>query len=119
MIKKRTHPKFRVPNFGLKSRKGVKARWRKQRGIDSKLRIKEKGYGASPSIGYKNAKGVRFTRQDGTREVLIHNEKELLAVSSGVKEVAVFAHDISVRKRVALLKVANAKGIKVVNSVSA
>jgi len=112
---KKTHPRFNVPNFGAKSRKRVPDRWRKQRGIDSKKRISRRGYGASPSIGYKNADDVRFARKDGTWEVLVHNEKELLSVPKGEKHIAVFAHDLSVRKRAFLQKMANANGIKVAN----
>ena len=119
MVSKKTHPKFNVPNFGSKSRKGVKARWRKQRGIDNKKRIERKGYGASPKIGYKNPEGIRFARKDGSMEVLVHNERELLAVKSGAKQVAVFAHGLSVRKKMFLQKIANGKGIRVVNKVSA
>lgn len=119
MVNKRTHPKFRIPNFGAKSRKGVKARWRKQRGIDNKKRTERHGYGASPKIGYKNPEGVRFARKDGSMEVLVHNEKELLAVQKEAKQVAVFAHELSIKKKTFLQKIANGKGIRVVNKVSA
>lgn len=116
MIKK-PHPKFNIPNFGSKHRKRVKERWRKQRGIDNKKRVKRSGYGAVPNIGYKNNDGIRDLRPDGTMELLVHNEKELVS-AAGKKEISVvFAHGLSKRTRLALGKVADQKGIRVVNKL--
>ncbi len=117
MITKKKHPKFRVPNYGAKSRSGVKSRWRKQRVIDNKTRIDRQGYGATPKIGYKNASDVRFMRKDGRMEMLVHNEKELLAVPKDKKNVIVFSHDLSKRKRIFLQKIADNNGMKVLNGM--
>lgn len=117
MAVKKSHPKFSVPNYGAKSRKGVKARWRKQHGIDNKKKIGRIGYGASPSIGYKNAVQFRFARPDGMWEQVVNNEKELIAVPRDGKHVAVFAHGLSTKKRTFLLKIANTNKIRVVNAV--
>ncbi|MDE1855260.1 MAG: hypothetical protein KGH57_03010 [Candidatus Micrarchaeota archaeon] len=115
MAGKKSHPKFKVPNFGAKKRKGVPERWRKQRGIDNKLRIDKKGYGATPKIGYKNSAEVRFARKEGMFELLVHNEAEMAAMQKDEKHVAVFAHGISRRKRALMQKLADSKGIRVVN----
>jgi ribosomal protein L32E len=61
-IKKKGHPTFNVPNFGSKSRSRVKARWRKQRGIDNKKREKMDFMGAEPTIGYRNPESLRGVR---------------------------------------------------------
>lgn len=113
--KKKKHPSFRVPNFGAKSRKRVPERWRKQRGIDNKKRIERSGYGATPKIGYKNPEELRFTRNDGTVGVLVHNEAEMLAVQKDKNHVAIFAHSVSRKKRVLMQKLADSKGINVLN----
>jgi len=115
MAGKKHHPKFKVPNFGAPNRKGIPERWRKQRGIDNKLRIEKKGYGATPKIGYKNPAGVRFARKDGTFEVLVHNVAELAAMQNDGVHVAVFASGISKKKRALMQKLADSKGIGVVN----
>jgi ribosomal protein L32E len=62
---------------------------------------------------------VRFARKEGVMEVLIHNEKELRAIQKDAKMVAVFAHDLSERKRVELQRIANTNGIRVINGVRA
>ena len=113
---KRKHPRFNVPNYGAKKRKRVMARWRKQRGVDNKKRIYKSGYGAVPNTGYKNSEKVRFRKNGIELEKVIHNERELLQIGGG-DVVAKFAHDISLRKRIALQEIADKKGIKVSNRV--
>jgi large subunit ribosomal protein L32e len=115
MIKKE-HPKFVVPNFGEKRHKRVQYRWRKQRGIDNKKRIKRSGYGAVPNIGYKNNDSIRGLRQEGRRSILINNRKELEAADSK-DAVFVFAHSLSRKTRLELQKIADAKGLDVANRV--
>ena len=66
-----------MPNFGAKSRSRVKARWRKQRGIDNKKRVKKDFMGAEPTIGYRNPEILRGVRENGKRIVLVHNVDEL------------------------------------------
>lgn len=115
MVTKKRHAVFRVPNYGAKNRKGVKKRWRKPRGIDSKIRVEKKGHGATPKVGYKNSPEIRFARQDGTFEHLVHNERELLAMAGDKTKVAVLAHGLSRRTWASLQKTASAKGIRIVN----
>ncbi len=116
MIAKKKHPKFYVPNFGAPNRKRVKERWRSQRGIDSKKRVKKKELGATPSIGYKNSEKVRYARPDGSFEVLVHNQNELMAViQSKGSNVVRFAHDLSSRKRAMLRGIADKNNVRIVN----
>ncbi len=110
---KKNKPKFAVPNLHAKNRKRVKDRWRAQRGIDNKLRIRKKFHGNTPSIGYKNSEKVRFRNKKGLLEVLVHNEKELLE-QEGKQDIAVkFYHGISEKKKAILEEIARAHGIKV------
>ncbi len=112
---KRSKPKFRVPNYGAPNRKRVKARWRKQRGIDNKRRVKKQNRGPLPKIGYKNSNVVRHSRPDGSFEFLVHNRAELLSVQGMPGYVARFSHDLSVRKRAELFKLAQENSITVLN----
>ncbi len=116
---KRKHPRFNVPNFGAPNRKRVRARWRRQRGIDNKKRVGKRESGASPSIGYKNPASVRYARPDGTFEVLVSNMPELVALIGAKSQRAVrLSHSLSVRKRLALQELAESSGIRIVNRVS-
>jgi len=115
MIAKRKNPNFTVPNFGAPNRKGVKERWRKQRGVDNKKRVKKQNRGPVPKIGYKNSDMVRYSRPDGSFELLVHNKAELLSVLGMPGYSARFAHDISSRKRTELRKVAQENKITILN----
>jgi large subunit ribosomal protein L32e len=116
-LKKRSHPKFNVPNYGAKKRSGVKARWRKQRGIDNKKRIKKRFMGAEPTIGYRNPESIRNLRASGRRAVLVHNVDELKEVISGMQESfdITVAGAVSARKRAQIVEVAKANGLHVTN----
>ncbi len=116
IIKKR-HPKFNVMKGGGTNRSKIKDRWRRHRGIDSKKRIKRKGYGAVPGIGYRNKEEVRYTRPDGKKEILINNEKDLLGMKGMDGYVGRFHHALSKRKRIILQKIADENKIKIVNKV--
>lgn len=114
-MKKREHPRFRVPNFGARNRKRVKERWRKPRGIDNKQRVMRSGYGRLPKIGYKNSASVRYLRADGTLNMLVHNEGELISAARGKNVSIVLAHALSFRKRQMLQRTADRLGVKVKN----
>lgn len=115
MIKK-THPKFNVPNFGAKSRKRVKERWRKQRGIDNKKRTKKSFMGAEPTIGYGNPEGLRGVRASGRRLVLVHNVEQMKGINDKETYEVAIAHDVSKRKRKEIVEAAKGTGIRIVNS---
>ncbi|MCL4373423.1 MAG: hypothetical protein M1360_00295 [Candidatus Marsarchaeota archaeon] len=116
MVTKKSHPKFNVPNFGAKHMKRVKERWRKQRGIDNKKRIKKKFMGAEPTIGYRNPAELRGTRRDGKKAVLISNMNELRSViENGADVDIILAGSISTRKKAELSKLALDNKIHVAN----
>jgi len=114
---KKSHPKFNVPNFGAKSRSRVPERWRKQRGIDNKKRIKKDFMGAEPTIGYGNPSVLKGVRANGRRIMLVRNTGELNEmVSRGVSGYDVtIAHGVSIRKRIEMTEIAKKAGIKVTN----
>lgn len=116
-IKKRSKPDFHVPNFGAPNRSRVKDKWKSQRGIDNKMRTKKAKMGPTPSIGYRNPPSVRYARPDGTFEMVVHNEKELISMLSMPGYSAKFAHDLSERKKIALQKIADEKKITILNRV--
>ena len=119
-FKKRGHPKFSVPNLGAKKRSRVKDRWRKQRGIDSKKRLKKDFAGAEPTIGYGNPVEARGVRASGKRAALVHNAgelRELLESPDAAGYEVTFASSLSKRKRAELAKLAAGSRMKVTNGV--
>lgn len=119
-LKKKTHPKFSVPNFGAKNRKRVKDSWRKQRGIDNKKRIKKDFMGAEPTIGYRNPESLRGVRPSGNRLMVVHSMSEFNSIIEDPdidtsKYEFAMAHGTSKRLKIEMLKFAKAQNLRVVN----
>jgi ribosomal protein L32E len=120
VLNKKKHPKFNVPNFGAKNRKRVKERWRKQRGIDNKKRVKKDFAGAEPTIGYGNPESLKHVRASGKRAVVVQNISQLKEVISNPDMVdyeVTLASVLSRRKRVQMMKLAKENKIHVTNSI--
>lgn len=117
-LNKKKHPRFNVPNAGAPNRKRVPMRWRKQRGIDSKKRVKKDFAGAEPTIGYGNPESVKHVKVNGRRSVLIQNMNELKQMISNpdIEPVDVtLARTLSKRKRIEMVKLAKENKINVTN----
>ncbi len=121
-IKKRDHPTFNVPNYGSKKRKRVKPRWRKQRGIDNKKRVKKNFMGAEPTIGYGNKKEVKGLRSDGRKPLLVNSVQELRQRISEIKTdedkkkfLLIINHSIGTKKRQEMIELANKSSVKIAN----
>ncbi len=114
-IKKKS--KFVVPNYRAKSRKGVKNRWRHQRGIDNKKRTMRSGYGVIPKIGYKNDVVKNGLGPDGKQKAVVRNASELKEAMLIPDVSIVLHHALSSRKKLALQKDAEKAGLKVANRV--
>jgi large subunit ribosomal protein L32e len=105
------------PKFLRQSAKAYKrlgSKWRRPRGIHSKLRRHEKGKGFIPSPGYGAPKKLRGLHPSGFKEVLVSNLNDLLKVDAK-KEAVKIAHTVGKKKRSKILKKAEELKIKVLN----
>jgi large subunit ribosomal protein L32e len=122
-IKKKAKPIFSIPNYGTKSRSRVPSRWRKQRGIDNKKRVKKNFAGAEPTIGYGNPEAMRGIRATGRRLIVVANMKELHAVlalpGAAEKYDVAASHAIARRKRVLMTEAAARANMRLVNGIVA
>jgi large subunit ribosomal protein L32e len=108
-------PQFRrQESWRYKRLSGKKEKWRKAEGIDSKMRVKEKGWPKSPEIGYRGPKKVRNLHPSGYEEVLVFNVDDLDNVDSK-RQVARIAHTVGAKKRVEISTRAEEKGIRILN----
>jgi large subunit ribosomal protein L32e len=89
-------------------------KWRRPKGIDSKMRLKKKGKPRSPSIGWSSPRAVRGLHPSGYEEVLVHNVRELEAIDP-TRQAARIARTVGARKREAILARAKELGVKVLN----
>jgi large subunit ribosomal protein L32e len=88
--------------------------WRKPKGVDNHSRLSVKGWPPLVRIGYRGPRLVRGMHPSGYREVLIHNLKELEAVSPS-EEAARLAAGVGKRKRIEIAKRAKELHVRVLN----
>lgn len=92
----------------------IKESWRRPRGIDSKMRLKKKGWPPSPSVGYRGPKAVRGLHPSGYEEVLVYNVGDLATIDPETQAIRI-AGTVGARKRAIILAEAGRRGIKVLN----
>ena len=109
---KKKKPKFKRQEWFRKRSLGKK--WRKPRGLHSKLRQHEKAKGALPRLGYGSPSSVRGLNRDGYREILVRNAKDVEKVNPK-EEIAVIARGVGKKKRLEILEKAEKNKIKVGN----
>ena len=111
---KRKKPKFLRQEWWRFPKFKSDPKWRRPKGIDSKMRLKKKGKPRSPSIGWSSPKLVRGLHPSGYEEVLVHNVKELEALDPA-RQAARIAGTVGKRKRIMIIERAKELGIKVLN----
>jgi large subunit ribosomal protein L32e len=88
--------------------------WRKPRGLHSKMR-KGKRYRINlVSIGYRGPKAVRGLHPSGFQEVMVYRVEDLEEMDPA-KQAARIGHSVGSKKREQIEKVADEKGIRVLN----
>jgi large subunit ribosomal protein L32e len=88
--------------------------WRKPRGLHSKMRRKYKYRPNLVSTGYRGPKAVRGLHPSGFQEVMVFRVEDLEDVDPK-KQAARIGHSVGTRKREEIEKVADEKGIRVLN----
>ena len=113
-LKKIKHPTFARMNYGRTSRSRIKGNWRKPRGVDNKQRVGLQYVPASPGIGYRNPRSIRNMHPSGLKMVVVNNVDEVNAVQPNT--ALIIAGAVGAKKKEAMVKVANEKGLKVLNA---
>lgn len=97
---------FRFPRLGEK--------WRKPRGMHSKMRMHIKYRPNVVSIGYRGPKDVRGLHPSGFQEVMVYNPDQLENIDPKVQAVRV-GSSVGFKKRQAIEARADELGIRVLN----
>eukprot|EP00292_Cryptomonas_paramecium_P014538 CAMPEP_0113676992 /NCGR_PEP_ID=MMETSP0038_2-20120614/8994_1 /TAXON_ID=2898 /ORGANISM="Cryptomonas paramecium" /LENGTH=139 /DNA_ID=CAMNT_0000594169 /DNA_START=47 /DNA_END=466 /DNA_ORIENTATION=+ /assembly_acc=CAM_ASM_000170 len=91
--------------------------WRKPHGMDGRFRRHFKGTPKHVKIGYGSNKQTRFLMPDGFLKFQVSNVKELeMLLMHNKKYAAEIAHNVSTRKRKAIIERAEQLSIKVTNA---
>jgi large subunit ribosomal protein L32e len=112
-IKKRK-PNFVRQDSHKKAEVRNKAKWRKPKGHQSKMRLNVKGYRRCVSQGYRSPSEVRGLSAEGKEIVIVQNVSDLTAIDSA-KQVACISARVGMKKKKILLQKAKEKNITIIN----
>jgi large subunit ribosomal protein L32e len=113
----RTRLKSKKPKFRRQESwryKRVSEIWRKPDGIDSKMRIRKKGWPKLVEVGYRGPRKTRGLHPSGYEEIMVRNVDDLAEVNSETQAIRI-AHSIGTKKRAEILSRASEKHIHVLN----
>ncbi len=116
-VKLRKRVKARKPEFQGQEvwrYKRIRDRWRRPRGVDSKMRQNVKGWPKTVNVGYGGPRKARGLHPSGYEEVLVHNLNELEGLDVQTQAVKI-AHTIGGKKRMDMLTKAREKGLHILN----
>ena len=88
-------------------------KWRRPRGIHSKMRLHQKGKKASPSPGYGSPREVEGLHSSGLRPIVVHTVSEIDALQKN--EGAIIGSKVGMKKKEVLIGHAKKKGVSVLN----
>jgi large subunit ribosomal protein L32e len=117
LIQLRDEMKERKPKFNrFESWRYVRIHepWRKPKGVDNHQRLSVRGWPPLVKIGYRGPKAVRGLHPSGYSEILVHNVKELEAVSAQDQAARIGA-TVGKRKKIEIAKRAKDLNIRVLN----
>ncbi|MDQ1371898.1 MAG: ribosomal protein L32e [Candidatus Thermoplasmatota archaeon] len=117
-LKKRAEVDSRRPEFLRQewhTRKRLQgAKWRRPRGMHSKMRQHYAYRRNVVSIGYGSPKEARYLHPSGFKEVMVHNVKDLARINPET-EAARVAHKVGMKKRLEIEAKAEELKIRVLN----
>lgn len=94
--------------------KRIRDRWRRPRGVDSKMRMDAKGWPQMVNVGYGGPKTARYLHPSGYAEVLVHNLGEIEGLDPTTQAIRI-AHTVGGKKRMEIISRAKEKGLHVLN----
>jgi len=115
--KARARLKKRKPQFKRHEsfrHKKLKDKWRKAKGRFSKVRLKRRGKGRMPGIGYRSPQSIRGLTSSGYKMVLVYNVDGVQKIDPKT-ETAVIASTVGKKKKAEILETATKRGVTVSN----
>ncbi len=106
-----TRPKF-IAQGGRGKRKEVKARWRRPKGLQSKLRLAKKGHPKKVMTGYRTAVAER-DQTKGMLTTTVQTVAELASVPE--KHGVIISGRVGMKKRTEIISAAQEKKLTIIN----
>lgn len=91
-------------------------KWRKPKGLHSKMRKSLKYRPPMVKVGYRGPKATRGFHPSGFREIMVHNLKDMDKINPKL-EAARIAHSVGMKKRMEIEEKADEKKIRILNRI--
>ena len=116
LLEVRNRMKGKKPDFirqDIRKKARLKIKWRKPRGLDSKIRRKLNGRARPVSQGYRSPKKVRGIHKSGLQQFVVRTVKDMDNISP--EEYCLVVASFGKKKKIEMLKKAKEKNFQVVN----
>ena len=116
LLELRKKIKTRKPNYlrqDYHKKKRLGTKWRKAKGIQSKVRLGKGGHRKKVRIGYCSPKAVKHLHKSGLKKIMVYNVEDLDKIKKD-QEGAIIAK-IGKRKKINVVNKAKELGIQILN----
>ncbi len=117
LLELRKQIKNKKPDFvrqDAHKQKRLGKKWRRPKGLHSKIRLNLKGRGKNVSAGYRGPKKVRHLHKSGLWRCIIKSSKDLEGLNAK-ESCLIISSSLGNRKKIALLKRAKELSFNVIN----
>ncbi len=96
-------------------KKKISKRWRKPKGLHSKMKNRLKGYRRMPSQGYRSPKKVRHLHKSGLKQIIIKSINDIENIKDNKEVGVVLSSSIGKKKKIQILNKCKDLKIEVLN----
>jgi large subunit ribosomal protein L32e len=117
LLELRSQIKSRKPNFirqDFHKQKKLGRKWRRPKGLHSKVRLKLKGRAKKVSKGYRSPKKVRHIHKSGLQQCIIRTMRDIEKLDAK-KNCLVISSSLGDKKKIVILKKAKDLGFNISN----
>jgi len=117
LLELRKRIKSKKPDFirqDAHKKKRLGRKWRRPKGLHSKIRLKLRGRSKSVSRGYRSPRKVRYMHKSGLQQSIIKSIKDLESLDSK-KNCLIISSSLGNKKKIIILKRAKESGFNILN----
>ena len=117
LLELRKQIKGKKPDFirqDAHKKKRLGKKWRRPKGLHSKIRLKLRGRAKRVSAGYRSPRKVRYLHKSGLKQCIIKSIKDLESLDAQ-KNCLIISSSLGDKKKIIILKKAKESGFNILN----
>jgi large subunit ribosomal protein L32e len=116
-LKSKASMKKKLPKFSRQSshkKKRLGTKWRRPKGLHSKVRLQFRSRKKIVKIGYGTHKELKHVNKQGLKETLVHNLKDIEKIDAKAEGILI-AKGVGLKNRIEMVREAIKKNIVIIN----